>query len=128
VNVGVDQSRKHRQAAPIDACRASWNRDRATRAGGGNLTVADDDGCRFDGLSGSVDQPDVVYGDGHVVSASDWKRNDDATHHVVELEVSAGAVGMPIMAIDAGLGDRAVGIHGLKETKFAPAHNAVMGL
>jgi len=61
-------------------------------------------------------------------SASDRKRDDDATHHVVELEVSAGAVGMLVMAIDAGLGDRAVSLHRLKETKFAPAHNAVMGL
>ena len=68
MDVAIDQSWEHRQAAPVDACRASWNRDRAARAGGGNLTVSDDDGCRFDGLSASVDQPDVMYGDGHVVS------------------------------------------------------------
>ena len=68
MDVAIDQSWEHRQAAPVDACRASWNGNRAARAGGRNLIVLDDDGCRFDGLSGSVDQPDVVYGDGHVVS------------------------------------------------------------
>jgi hypothetical protein len=68
MDVAIDQSWEHCQAAPVDACRASWNRDRAARAGGGNLTVSDDDGCRFDDLSASVDQPDVMYGDGHVVS------------------------------------------------------------
>src|SRR5690349_4682381 len=60
--------------------------------------------------------------------ASDRKRDDDATHHVVEFEIAAWTVRVPVVAIDAGLRNSAIGIDRLKETNFAATYDAIMRL
>src|SRR5687768_12507766 len=62
------------------------------------------------------------------VSASDWKRNDDSAHDVVELEIAPGAVRVLVVAIDAGLRDGAIGIDRLKQAHFAAPDDAIVRL
>jgi hypothetical protein len=62
------------------------------------------------------------------VSASDRKCDDDSTHDVVELEVPPGAVGMSVVAIDAGLGNGTIGIDCLKQTQLPATHDPVVRL
>src|SRR5687767_13117231 len=61
-------------------------------------------------------------------SASDRKCDDDSAHDVVELEVPAGAVGMSVVAIDASLGDGAIGIDRLKQTQLPASHDTIVRL
>jgi hypothetical protein len=57
----------------------------------------------------------------------DGDRNHDCTHHIIQLEITFGAVGMRVVATEAGLGGREIGIHRLKIARLPDLHKAGVG-
>ena len=68
MHMAIDQSRKQRKPAPIDAGGAAWNRDGATGTGGMNALLVHDDCSPLDRVAIAVDEPDIVNRDDHGIS------------------------------------------------------------
>src|SRR4030095_4671389 len=56
--------------------------------------------------------------------SSRWKRNNNPTHDIVEFQAALVALGMAIVTVDAGLGNRAIRINGLEHRPASVGHDA----